>query len=133
MRALRPILERIPPASPVSPVLWYAVLGAPAAYAMQLGIGYWLSEAQCSPTGEEWGIPLGTWAIVVGAVALALALGAGATAFVLYRRSHDGGEGLPASRIAFLAVVGMTVSALFTALIVMSAVGSFAFRVCNQS
>src|SRR5205085_1896442 len=50
---LQPILERIPPDSPVSPVLWFAVLGAPGAYATQLGLGYWLTEAQCSPTGDE--------------------------------------------------------------------------------
>lgn len=133
MSVLRPILERIPPESPVSPVLWFAVLGAPGAYVLQLGVGYWLAEAQCSPTGEQWGIPLDVWGIVVGAVSLAIAIGAAVTSVVLFRRTQEAGDAPPPGRINFLAVVGMTVSTLFIALIVMSTVGIVAFRVCNQS
>lgn len=133
MRALRPILERIPPESPVSPVLWFAVLGGPAAYCVQLGLGYWLAEAACSPTGGEWGISLSAWAIVVTAGAAAVAAGAGLTSLWLYRRTGDRHEPPPAGRIAFLAAVGMAVSALFLALILMTGVGAVTFRVCNQS
>jgi len=133
MRALKPILERIPPESPVSPVLWFAVLGAPGAYAAQLGLGYWLVEAQCSPTGEQWGIPLATWAIVVTAIAAAVAVAAGLTSVWLYRRHGDRHEPPPPGRVAFLAAVGMTVSVLFLVLILMSGAGALTFHVCNQS
>lgn len=133
MRALKPILERIPPESPVSPVLWFAVLGAPGAYSVQLGIGYWLVEAECSPTGGQWGISLGAWAVVVTALAAAVAVAAGLTSLWLYRRPGDRHDPPPAGRVAFLATVGMTVSVLFLALILMTGAGVLTFHVCNQS
>lgn len=133
MRVLQPIVERLPPESPVSPVLWFAVLGAPGAYAVQLGLGYWLAEAACSPTGDQWGIPLATWAIVVTALAAAVAIAAGLTSVWLYRRHGDRHEPPPPGRVAFLAAVGMTLSVLFLVLILMTGVGVVTFRVCNQS
>lgn len=133
MRVLKPILERVPPESPVSPVLWFAVLGAPGAYAVQLGLGYWLAEAACSPTGGEWGIPLAAWAAVVTALSAAIAVAAGLTSVWLYRRHGDRHDPPPPGRVAFLAAVGMTLSVLFLALILMSGVGAVTFRVCNQS
>jgi len=133
MKALEPILARIPPSSPVSPVLWFAVLGAPAAYVVQQGLGYWLAEAECSPTGGMWGISLGTWALVVGAFSATVALAAGLTALWLFRRTGDYKDAPPPGRIAFLGVVGMTVSSLFLALILMSAAGILTYHVCNQS
>lgn len=133
MRALRPILARLPPESPVSPVLWFAVLGAPGAYAVQLGLGYWLTQAACSPTGGQWGISLSAWAIVVTALAALLAVAAGLTSVWLYRRHGDRHDPPPPGRVAFLAAVGMTVSVLFLVLILMTGVGVVSFRVCNQS
>ena len=133
MRALRPILERIPPESAVSPVLWFAVLGAPGAYAAQLGLGYWLVEAECSPTGGQWGISLSTWAIAVTVLAAAAAIASGLTSHWLYRRTGDRHEPPPAGRIAFLAAIGMTVSSLFLVLILMTGAGVLTFHVCNQS
>lgn len=133
MKALEPILERIPPSSPVSPVLWFAVLGAPLAYAIQMGLGYWLAEAKCSPTGGMWGISLSVWGLVVGAVSAAIAVAAGLTALWLFRGTGDYKGAPPSGRTAFLGVVGMTVSSLFLALILMSAGGILTYHVCNQS
>jgi uncharacterized membrane protein len=133
MRIPKPILERIPPESPVSPVLWFAVLGAPGAYVVQLGLGYWLVEAACSPAGEEWGISLSAWAIVITALAAAVAVAAGFTSVWLFRRHGDRHDPPPPGRVAFLAAVGMTVSVLFLALIVMTGAGALTFHVCNQS
>lgn len=130
---MQPILERIPPDSPVSPILWFAVLGAPGAYAMQLGVGYWLSQAQCSPTGGEWGIPLDAWAIVVTAVAALFAIAAGLTSIWLFRQPGDRHDPPPRGRTAFLASVGMTNSVLFLALIAMTGAGVLVFHICNQS
>ncbi|HET9163442.1 MAG TPA: hypothetical protein VFN89_08380 [Solirubrobacterales bacterium] len=133
MRTLKPILERIPPESPVSPVLWFAVLGAPLAYAAQLGIGYWLTQAACSPAGGEWGISLSAWAVVVTTPAAAVAVAAGLTSVWLFRRHGDRHDPPPPGRVAFLAAVGMTVSVLFLTLILMSCAGILTFHVCNQS
>jgi hypothetical protein len=133
MRARQAILDRIPPTSPASPVLWFGVLGAPAAWVLQIGVGYWLSEAKCSPAGGPWGISLTIWGIAVGGVAFALAAAAAATAVSIYRSYDDFHAAPPDGRIAFLAVVGMTVSTLFLVLIAMSAAGILTFSVCNQS
>lgn len=133
MKTLEPILARIPPSSPASPVLWFAVLGAPAAYVVQQGLGYWLAEAECSPTGGMWGIALGTWALVVGLLCAVVALAAGLTALWLFRRTGDYKDAPPPGRTAFLGVVGMTVSVLFLVLIAMTASGVLTYNVCNQS
>jgi hypothetical protein len=133
MRALDPVLARIPPSSPASPVLWFAVLGAPLAYVLQMGLGYWLAEAECSPTGGMWGISLAAWGVVVSAVSAAVALAAGLTALWLFRGSGEYKDPPPRGRIAFLGVIGMTVSSLFLALILMSAAGILTYHVCNQS
>ena len=133
MKALDAVLTRIPPTSPVSPVLWFAVLGGPLAYVLQMGLGYWLAEAECSPTGGMWGISLAVWGLVVGAVSAAIAAGAWLTALWLFRRTGDYKGPPPDGRIAFLGVVGMTVSSLFLALILMSAAGILTYHVCNQS
>ena len=61
MKVPQAILDRVPPTSPASLSLWYAVLGAPAAWVLQMGVGYWLSEAKCSPAGGPWGISLTIW------------------------------------------------------------------------
>ncbi len=133
MRTLEAVKARIPPESPVSPVLWYAVLGGPGAYAVQMGLLYWLAEAGCSPTGGQWGISLGVWAVAVTAVTAVLAAGAWFTALRLYRRTGDRHAPPPSGRVAFLAIVGMTVAFLSFALILMTGAGLLTFDVCNQS
>ena len=133
MRTLEAVKARIPPESAVSPVLWYAVLGGPSAYGAQMGLLYWLTEAECSPTGEQWGISLGVWAVVVTAVTALATAGAWFTALWLYRRTGDRHASPPSGRIAFLAIVGMTVGFLSFALILMTGAGLLTYQVCNQS
>ena len=67
-----------------------------------MGLGYWLAEADCSPTGGEWGISLSAWAIRRAAPAAAVAAAAGRTAVWLYRRPGDRHDPPPAGRVAFL-------------------------------
>jgi heme/copper-type cytochrome/quinol oxidase subunit 2 len=123
------------PRSPVSPLLWFAVLGAPTAWGLQFAVGYWLSDAQCSATGGQWGIALDTWAIVVGILAFLTATASGATAVALFRRTAEAEEedAPPSGRIHFLAVVGMAVTPLFLCLIAMTAAGTIVLFPCNQS
>ncbi len=111
------------------------MFGAPIAWSLQFGSGYWISEAQCSPTGDQWQIALSGWAIAIGAGALAVAVGALATAIALFRRSSgaDVKGPPPDGRIRFLAVVGMTVAPLFIAIILMTSAGVLVLQPCNQS
>lgn len=129
------VRARLSPLRPDSPVLWYAVLGAPAAWAAQFGIGYWISEAKCSTAGSHWGIGVQAWAIIVGAVAIAAAAGAGLTALSLFLRTRDAdAKGPPPEgRIHFLAIVGLTVCPLFLAIMAMTTVGVLVLYPCNQS
>lgn len=123
------------PTSPVSPVLWYAVLGAPTAWALEFWIGYWAAEARCGRPGSHVAVDTAAWTIIVGALALAFATGALATAVVLWRRTSDAEvKGPPPrGRIRFLAAVGMTVGPLFITLIAMTSVGVLILMPCNQS
>jgi hypothetical protein len=123
------------PESAASPLLWFAVVGAPGAWVAQFGINYWLSEAQCSPTGGEWGIPLETWGIVVGIVCALVAAAAGAASVSLFLRTreHEEDDAPPAGRIHFLSVVGMAVTSLFFVLILMTMVATIVHTPCNQS
>ncbi|HXV05815.1 MAG TPA: c-type cytochrome [Solirubrobacterales bacterium] len=122
------------PVPAASPLLWFAVLGAPAAWVVQLFLGYWLSEAQCSPTGGEWGISLDAWGIAAAAVCEAVAVASVLTALALFRRTRDAeDEGPPpGGRTHFLSVVGLTVAPLFVVLIAMTAVGTVALS-CSQA
>jgi heme/copper-type cytochrome/quinol oxidase subunit 2 len=123
------------PNSPVSPVLWYAVLGAPVAWALQFWIDYWATEAHCGNPGAHIGADLTTWAVVVGIAALAVAFGALATSIVLFRRTGDtDSKGPPpAGRIRFLAIVGMAIAPLFIAIITMTSAGVLILMPCTQS
>jgi ubiquinol-cytochrome c reductase cytochrome c subunit len=123
------------PRAPGSPLLWFAVLGAPLAWALQFGLGYWLSNARCGVAGERWGIGLATWSLVAGLVALAVAAAAGLTALALFRRTAEAGENgpPPAGRIHFLATVGLTVAPLFLFLIAMTAAGVLVLVPCTQA
>jgi small-conductance mechanosensitive channel len=123
------------PASAVSPVLWFAVLGAPIGWTVQFAVGYWTTEAQCSPGLEQWDIALNTWAIAATAFAAVTAAAAGAAALALFRETreaeHD--EPPPPGRIHFLAVVGLAVTPLFLVLIALTAVGVLIHIPCSQS
>lgn len=123
------------PESPVSPVLWYAVLGAPTAWALQFWVGYWAAEARCERPGAHVAVDISTWTIVAGAAGLAIAFGALATSVVLWRRFSDAEvKGAPPrGRVRFLAAVGMTVSPLFIAIIAMTSSGVLVLMPCNQS
>jgi heme/copper-type cytochrome/quinol oxidase subunit 2 len=132
---MRRVAAILSPTSPVSPVLWYAVLGAPGAWALQFWIGYWVSESRCDRPGYATSADLSAWTIIVGAAALVVALGALATSIALFRRTAGAEtEGPPPDgRIRFLAIVGMAVAPLFIAIIAMTSSGVLVLMPCTQS
>ncbi len=113
--------------------MWFGLVAAPAAWAVQFLIGLTLAEAACNVAGSQWGVPVdaGTLAAtVVGATAAAL----GATAaFMTYRATKDAGTGLPEARVRFLGIIGIVVSPLFLAIILMSGITVVALPECLQS
>lgn len=122
------------PRSPVSPLLWYSVLGAPLAWAGQFAFAYWVTQAKCSVPGPRWGISLDAWAVVLTVIAATLAIGAGLVALALFRGTEqsDLDSPPPDGRTRFFGAVGMAVTPLFLAIIVLNGIGAIV-HTCGQS
>jgi hypothetical protein len=123
------------PTSPASPLLWFGVAGAPAAWVLQFAIGYWIGWAECSATGSQWGISISVWSIAVTAVAAVSAVAAGLTAAAMFMAvdAEVDDDPPPSGRVRFLAIVGMAITPLFFAMIVMNGVGAAVLAHCHQS
>jgi hypothetical protein len=116
---------------------WAGALGPPFAWAGQHIAGYALGLADCPDNtgGPGWSVPVDALTIVVGAVTAAVAALCGVAAVLAWRASRDADESdaPPAGRVHFLAVIGMTITPLFLAMIVMSSAGALVFNGCVQS
>jgi hypothetical protein len=116
---------------------WAGALGPPFAWAGQHIAGYALGLADCpdNTRGPGWHVPVDTGTIVVAAVALATAAACGLGAVAAWRatREADDSDAPPAGRTHFLAVIGMTITPLFLAMILMSSAGALVFSGCVQS
>ncbi len=124
-----------PPKSAASPLMWFAVLGAPVAWATEFALGYWATESRCSVPGQQWAIDVDAWSIVLMSAAFAVAVAAGVTAVAMFRGTGDAekDDPPPAGRVHFLAMVGMTVTVLFSVVIVMTGLGIVILPDCHQS
>jgi hypothetical protein len=116
---------------------WAGALGPPFAWAGQHVAGYALGLADCpdNTPGPGWNVPVHGLTIAVGAVAAAAAALCGLAAVVAWRavRDADDSDAPPAGRVHFLAVIGMTITPLFMAMILMSSAGAVAANGCVQS
>ena len=112
--------------------LWFGVLGAPFAWTLQHVAGLGLTLAACDAAGRRWGIPVDAWTIVVTAAGAAVAVLACLSSIQVFRATRDAGDEPPAGRVHFLAVVGLTISPLFLAIILMSGLGSVFLDNCHQ-
>ena len=121
--------------SAASPLMWFAVGGAPLAWVVQIGFGYWAAQAECSAGGSRLGISFEALSVLLTAAMGAVALAAGAASVALLRLTREAEEddAPPAGRVHFLSVVGLTVTVLFLCLIVMTGVGQLVLPVCRQS
>jgi hypothetical protein len=123
------------PRSAASPLLWFGVAGAPGAWVTQFAVDYWLTQAHCSVAGTRWGIALDTWVIVLTVLAAAVAVAAGLVALFLFRATAgaESEAAPPPGRIHFLATVGIAITPLFLAIILMNGVGATVLPNCHQS
>ncbi|HEY7622315.1 MAG TPA: hypothetical protein VH834_21270 [Solirubrobacteraceae bacterium] len=113
-------------------LLWFGLLGAPFAWAVQHVAGYGLTEAACGLAGKRTGVALDLWTIVVTALGETVAVLAAVAAVAVFRATRDVGEEPPGSRIHFLSIIGMTISPLFALIILMSGLGSVFLTNCVQ-
>jgi hypothetical protein len=115
-------------------LLWFGLLGSPAAWVLMFLVGFAFDLAQCNPAGTEWQLPVDGWTIgatAFGVVVVVLSL---LSAVAAYRRvRHTGDEDITGSRMRFMAIVGMTVAPLFLAIILMAGIGATSLAQCHQS
>jgi hypothetical protein len=119
-------------------LLWFGLLGAPAAWTAQFLIGFWLTQVGCGAGGNP-GLAVDAWTVVATAVAAVLAVLAELAAIRTFRATRgargSGGaeEPPPKGRVHFLATVGVVITPLFLFIIVMSGVGVVVLQNCHQS
>jgi hypothetical protein len=118
-------------------LMWTGLLAAPAAWAGQHVAGVSLEIVRCHDraAGASPGVPVDAITIVIGAAAAVVAVIGLVAAVVAWRtaRDVDDDDPPPPGRIHFMGVIGMTVSPLFLAMIVMSSAGGVAIMECVQS
>lgn len=113
--------------------MWFGLFGAPFAWAVQHVVGIGLIEAACNPPSPQWGVPVDGWTVATTAVAAIVAALSAAAAYMAYRATKDAGTDIPEARVRFLAIVGIVVSPLFLAIVLMSGITVVAFPECVQS
>ena len=116
---------------------WLGALGPPFAWAFQHISGYAIGLSDCpdNTAGPRWNVPVDTLTIIVGATAAAVALLCGLSAVAAFRATRAAGEydAPPAGRIHFLSMIGMAITPLFVAMILMSSAGAVYAQGCVQS
>jgi hypothetical protein len=116
---------------------WFGVLGPPFAWALQHIAGYSVGLADCpdNTRGAGWSVPVDALTIAIGGLTAIVAGLGGVAALAALRatRGVDESETPPAGRIHFLAMIGITITPLFLAMIAMSSAGAIAATGCTQS
>lgn len=115
-------------------LLWFGLLGGPAAWTGEHIVGYGMTEAACGAGGSAWGIGLTTWEAVLTAATAGLVLAALAAAAVMFMATkgvhHEGPP--PLGRMHFVATAALFVATLFLFLTLMAGVGAVALAGCHQ-
>jgi hypothetical protein len=112
--------------------VWFGVVAAPAAWTVQHVFGYGLTEATCDPGG---GAARGTFdaaAAIASGVAILVALGGLVAALTVFRTTESESPP-PEGRRHFLGALGLTVSPLFIAIMLLSGVGSIVLEKCHPA
>jgi hypothetical protein len=117
--------------------MWIGLFAAPVAWTLQDVAGIQLQYAQChdNTAGPGFSIHVDAWTLAITLAAAAIAALGGLSAVAAWRatRAADDDDAPPAGRIHFFAVIGMTTTPLFFALILMSGLGVVFLPSCVQS
>jgi hypothetical protein len=121
----------------IDALMWFGLFAAPFAWAAQHVAGVWLTLGEChdNTAGPAWQVHVDTWAAIVSAAAALIAALGLLSAVQAWRstRDADDSDAPPAGRIHFLGIVGLTISPLFLAIILMSGLGTIFLPQCVQS
>jgi len=117
---------RVDPTGPAGRCLtWYGLFGAPVAWTLFHVAEVGIATGVCSPAGVRVEASQEPWSILVTIVCAAIAFGALLAAGLVWlttRGVHDDAAP-PVGRIHFLAVVGIVITPLFIAIILMAGIG----------
>jgi uncharacterized membrane protein YidH (DUF202 family) len=108
---------------------WFGWSGAPAAWAAMHVVGFGLTQAACNGRSPR-DVPINGLALATMIAAAAVAVAGLASAFRAFRAT-DEAEGLPGERVHFMAVIGLTISPLFLAIILMDGIGAIVLENCH--
>jgi hypothetical protein len=114
---------------------WIGVGAAPAAWALNHVFGMGLTLAACERAGSSWDIAVHAVTIVLTASMAAIAVLGGVASILAFRavREAEKDDPPPPGRIFFLGIVGMAITPLFLAIILMSGSGVLTLTLCRQS
>lgn len=112
---------------------WAGLLAAPAAWAAQYVIGYFLSQGRCELA--HWRSGWEPAQITLTSLAALVAFLAETAAYIVYRDLAHTGESAaaPAGRQHFFAVAGLVGNVLFFVAIVLTGVTIVTTEACRQS
>lgn len=112
---------------------FYGCFFAPSAWALQHWIGFSINQARCNGPGRAAPVDAVTLGALVGAFVLSVTgLLCAVAAYMATKEVEEQGPP-PASRIHFMAVVGIAITPLFMCIFLMSGIGTFFLDVCRQS
>jgi uncharacterized membrane protein YidH (DUF202 family) len=117
-----------PPRS-VHVLAWLGWSAAPAAWVVMHVLGFGLTQAACNGRAHR-DVPIDSLALV-SMIAAALVAVAGLISALRAFRATGDAEGLPGERVHFMAVIGLTISPLFLAIILMDGVGAIVLENCH--
>jgi ubiquinol-cytochrome c reductase cytochrome c subunit len=106
-------------------LMWIGVWGAPVAWAFSHVVGWGVTEADCGPTGKQWGISLHAWVAVLTTVAALLAAIGIAASVLAYRSIKGTGQDdpPPAGSTWLMSICGMVISPVMLMLILLTGSG----------
>ena len=115
-------------------LMWLGLFGAPVAWAGSHVIGWGVSEANCEVVGRQWGISFSTWVVVLGLLAVALAVAGIVGSVLAYRevKGTDKDAGPPAGRVWILSISGMVLGPLLLMIILLTGSGALILSHCHQ-
>jgi len=114
---------------------WFGLLAAPLAWAVQLVVGYGVTEARCNVGGSRWGVGVDTWQIALMIAAGSVVILAEICAVTLFATTrevaYDGQA--PVGRRHFFVAASSLGNLLFLVAIAISGIAAVDHVVCRQS
>lgn len=112
--------------------VWFGVVAAPAAWAVQHVFGYGLSEATCAPGAGAGATTFNTAAAIATGLGVLIAA-AGLVAALRTFQTTRSESPPPEGRRHFLGAVGVTISPLLITIMLMSGIGSIILEKCRPA